>query len=295
MPKPSPERDKAKELYLASGGKKPLREIAQELGTPEKTISVWKYRYKWDDELVGIKRTKKGAPAVHPSRVGNKNAVGNNGGAPVGNKNAFKHGAYEEIKFAHLTDRERELVMLMPEDAITQQRYLIAELEIREQRMMERLSALYAKLDIAPQSGEAADGMLLIEDMQTGYTKKSGQDKGKMSTKVRRNALEMAVNIEDAITRIQRQKQKAIESMERMLRNTGVDNRNERRTAAVEERIKIERERTANDQMRWEYENKAPDENETADSIAAWNRATRPTEAEIKALFEGEGDEQNHG
>lgn len=294
MPKPSPERDKAKEMYLASGGKKPLKEIAQELGTPEKTISCWKFRFKWDDELKGIKRTKTGAPAVHPSRVGNKNAVGNAGGAPLGNKNAFKHGAYEEIKFAHLTERERELVRLMPDDTITQQRYLIAELEVREQRMMERLSALYAKLDISPQDGETADGMLLIEDVQTGYSKKTGKDeeqgKGKLNTKIRRNALEMAVNIEDAITRIQRQKQKAIESLERMLRNIDIDGRNERRTVAVEDRVQIARVRTDNEQKRWEQENKPPDENAAADSIAAWNRATHPTDDDIKALFVGEGD-----
>ena len=292
--KPSPERDRAKEMYLASGGKKALKEIAKELGMPEKTISCWKYRFKWDDELNGIKRTKKGTPSVHPSRLGNQNAVGNHGGAPPGNKNAFKHGAYEEIKFAHLTERERALVSLMPEDTITQQRYLIAELEIREQRMMERLTALYNKLDIIPHDGQTADGMLLMEEMQTGYTKKSGDDKGKMSTKIRRNALEMAVTIENTITSIQKQKQKALDSLERMLHNIGADGRNERRTTAVEERVQIERERTANDQKRWEYENKSIDEGAASESIAAWNRATRPTEEEIKALFDGEGDEQDH-
>lgn len=290
--KPSPERDRAKEMYLASGGKKALKEIAQELGTPEKTISCWKYRFKWDDELNGIKRTKKGTPSVHPSRLGNKNAAGNSGGAPPGNKNAFKHGAYEEIKFAHLTERERALVSLIPEDTITQQRYLIAELEIREQRMMERLTALYAKLDIIPCDGQTADGMLLMEEMQTGYTRKSGNDKGKMSTKVRRNALEMAVTIENTITGIQKQKQRAIDSLERMLLNIDKGGRSERRTTAVEERIKIERERTENDQKRWEFVNRTADENEASESIAAWNRATRPTEDEIKALFDANGDEQ---
>ncbi len=288
MPKPSPERDKAREMYLASSGKMALKEIAQAIGMPEKTISCWKYRFKWDDELKGIKRTKKGEVSEHPSKLGNKNAVGNKGGAPIGNKNAFQHGAYEEIKFAHLSERERALVSLMPEDTITQQRYLIAELEIREQRMMERLTALYAKLDIVPIGGQNADGMLLMEEMQTGYTKKSGDDKGKMSTKIRRNALEMAVTIETTITNIQRQKQKALDSLERMLRNISVDGRNERRTAAVEDRVQIERERTANDQKRWEQEHMPADENAADERIAAWNRATRPTEADIKALFEEE-------
>ena len=47
----SPNRDKAFELYKESNGEIQNREIANILGIPEKTVSAWKSRYKWDAEI----------------------------------------------------------------------------------------------------------------------------------------------------------------------------------------------------------------------------------------------------
>ena len=92
--------DQAKEMYLQ--GQK-LVEIASQLNLPEGTVRRWKCTHKWDSERSGKKsershRKKGGQP-------GNKNAVGNDGGAPEQNKNAEKYGFFSK----YLPDETREI------------------------------------------------------------------------------------------------------------------------------------------------------------------------------------------
>lgn len=55
MPKQrSPDRDKAKELYLQQKGEIPLIEIANQLNLSEGTVRGWKAKDAWDDELNGM-------------------------------------------------------------------------------------------------------------------------------------------------------------------------------------------------------------------------------------------------
>lgn len=54
----SPNRDKAFELYKESNGEIQNREIANILGIPEKTVSAWKSRYKWDAEINAVLQKK---------------------------------------------------------------------------------------------------------------------------------------------------------------------------------------------------------------------------------------------
>lgn len=79
----------AYKLFLS--GKK-LIEIANQLNLPEGTVRRWKSTHKWDsersDKKANVRKRKKGG------QPGNKNAVGNNGGAPEENKNAEKHGFF---------------------------------------------------------------------------------------------------------------------------------------------------------------------------------------------------------
>lgn len=49
--KEKPDREKALDLFLEHNGNITNRAIAQKLNANEKTVSVWKYRYKWKDKL----------------------------------------------------------------------------------------------------------------------------------------------------------------------------------------------------------------------------------------------------
>lgn len=80
---------KALELYKQ--GMK-LVEIANQLNLPAGTVRRWKSTHKWDSERSGKKCERSGKSKG--GQPGNKNAVGNDGGAPEGNKNAERHGFF---------------------------------------------------------------------------------------------------------------------------------------------------------------------------------------------------------
>lgn len=92
----SPNRDKAFEIYKEHGGKIANRRIAEMLNISEKTVGGWKCKDKWDKQINGVLQTnKQSTPKSRGGQPGNKNAVGNSGGAaPKGNKNAEKHGFF---------------------------------------------------------------------------------------------------------------------------------------------------------------------------------------------------------
>ncbi|PAB61330.1 phage terminase small subunit [Anaeromicrobium sediminis] len=110
----SPNRDKAKIMYLESNGEKKLKDIAEELGLKDSQIRKWKSQDKWDQELKGALPKTKGNVTNEKKRkkggqIGNKNALGNDGGAPEGNINAIKHGAYQSLYANMLRPEEKEI------------------------------------------------------------------------------------------------------------------------------------------------------------------------------------------
>jgi len=84
----SPKRLKALKLWLQSGRQKKPKEIAEELGISASQVRKWKCVDKWEE--IPDSYPKRGAP------YRNKNAVGNKGGAPLGNQNAVKHGYFKK-------------------------------------------------------------------------------------------------------------------------------------------------------------------------------------------------------
>ena len=72
MPKPrSPNRDKAKEMYLKSKGNKPLKEIAAEVGVSDTQIRKWKSTDNWDG------KTATNGNVTKRKRIANSNANSN--------------------------------------------------------------------------------------------------------------------------------------------------------------------------------------------------------------------------
>lgn len=96
-----PERDKAKELWEKSCGKKSIKELSQELGVSENQLRKWKSLDNW------VAKKPRGAPK------GNKNAKGHKGPAEktgLGNKNAQTHGAYAKPDENLFTEEEQKTV-----------------------------------------------------------------------------------------------------------------------------------------------------------------------------------------
>ena len=75
---PDPRIEQAKAMYLE--GEK-LVEIASQLNLPEGTVRRWKCTHKWDNER-SDKKNERSRNRKRGAQPKNKNAVGNNGGAP---------------------------------------------------------------------------------------------------------------------------------------------------------------------------------------------------------------------
>lgn len=159
----SPERDKAKQMWLESGGTMKLKDIAAALSVGETQVRKWKSQDKWADDLNSnvtneskSNVTKRGAPK------GNKNAASNRGGAPPGNQNAkgnsggpggpyrnkkaLKTGMYETIFLDALEEDEQELFDQIDTSPLVQLNEQLIMLSIQERRHMKRVKQLEAGL-----------------------------------------------------------------------------------------------------------------------------------------------------
>ncbi|MEZ3486852.1 MAG: terminase [Lachnospiraceae bacterium] len=104
----SPKRDEAYKIWLDSGGKKKLKDIASDLGVSETQIRKWKNLDKWNGNVTNqskgnvTKRKRGGQP-------GNHNATG-----PPGNKNAEKFGFFSK----YLPEETVSIIQEMPTDPL---------------------------------------------------------------------------------------------------------------------------------------------------------------------------------
>lgn len=200
----SPNRDKAFEIYKEHGGNITNREIASILDEDEKVIAVWKSRDKWNVVQQSKKRCTTKQRGGQP---GNKNAVGNDGGAPEKNKNAVKTGEFEALFFDALEEDEKQLISMVQLD---KERLLLQEIQlltVRERRMLKRIEDL--KRAASDQEEIKAAGM-------TAVKYKHGTEKDKWTDLTEyTGALGQIQAVEDALTRVQARKQKAIDSLHR--------------------------------------------------------------------------------
>lgn len=106
----SPKRGEAYRLWLDSGKKKKLKDIASELGVSETQIRKWKNQDNWNGNVTipksNVTKRKQGA------QPGNKNAAGH--GAPKGNKNAEKFGFFSK----YLPEETVSIIQEMPTDPL---------------------------------------------------------------------------------------------------------------------------------------------------------------------------------
>ena len=200
----NPNRDKALEIYREHEGEITNREIAAILGEDEKVIAVWKGRDKWQNVVQQSKKScttkKKGG------QPGNKNAVGHGGTGPPGNKNAVTTGEFETLLFDCLDPEEKKLADAVPADKEQLILQEIRLLTVREHRMLRRIEDL-RKAEEYYDNGDLADGMTMV-------SRKSGIEKDhETDLKEFHGKLGQIQAIEDALTRVQARKQRAIEAL----------------------------------------------------------------------------------
>lgn len=140
MPKRNDKRDTAKAEYIKrrrSGKKVNLKDLAEKLGVTYGTVRNWKRIDQWDD---AVERKRGGQPGNKNSR-GKRNAKGNlGGGAPNGNTNAEKDGAYSTVHLERLSQEERDWLDQMPTGANENNIYELKLLRIQQRHIMERIA-----------------------------------------------------------------------------------------------------------------------------------------------------------
>ena len=204
---PDARAEQAKELFLS--GKK-LIEISELMKIPEGTIRSWKNRYKWDNAT--LQKSKRNVAKKRGGQPGNRNAEGNKGGsAPKQNKNAVKTGEFETLFFDALEPEEMRLIGMVQPD---KEQLLLQEIQlltVRERRMLKRIDSLKS-LEGLPGPVDTEDnklppGMSVVRG-STGY------DKGEMiDIREYEGILGQIQAIEDALTRVQARRQRAIEAL----------------------------------------------------------------------------------
>ena len=218
-----PRRDEAFKLFKKSNGTITNREISKKLSVPEKTISAWKSRDKWNEVLQKDEcstsnnhcstTNKGGAP------IGNQNAKGNKGNSrsspPIGNKNALKTGEYETIFYETLSDEEKDIYSNLNNDPSFVLSEEIRLLKIRQFRMMKRIQQAEAGLN-----DEEIDRLQQLRKIKTPIEKDGKKLEIKrevmqdvqISRKTYRK-IDDILSIEDSLTRISNQLSKAIKQM----------------------------------------------------------------------------------
>lgn len=133
MARRSDERDAARAEYIArmeKDGEVNLRQLADDLHLKYDTVRRWKAKDGWEQP----------APRKPGGQPGNKNAVGNpGGGAPVGNLNAEKDGAYSTIFFDRLTEEEKRIVEDAPRNSTDLTSHEIGVLLLREKYILDKI------------------------------------------------------------------------------------------------------------------------------------------------------------
>ncbi|MCD8355879.1 MAG: phage terminase small subunit [Clostridia bacterium] len=197
MPKRKPERDQALQIFISKKGKITPKEIAEQLSISAATVRKWKCQDKWEERFPKSrsKRKRGGQP-------GNKNAIGNSGGAPAGNLNAQTHGAFRVPRIETWdADRRAEINSLrldFDSNALDQYR----QLKAKEMDLEQLLANL---------SGEPTDKLHF--DRQMTMTMPEG---GTMKYRSESTTFSRRMQIENEINKVHGRILKLLDSMKSM-------------------------------------------------------------------------------
>lgn len=140
MPKGGGKIDTARAEYIerrAKGEKVNLRELAERAGLSYSYVRGRKQKEKWDE---AVPPKKRGGQRGNKNSKGKRNAAGSHKGAPKGNKNAEKDGAYSAVFLDKLTDEEKDLVEKTPLEVRAALEHEMKVLKFREHKILSKIA-----------------------------------------------------------------------------------------------------------------------------------------------------------
>lgn len=143
MARRSAERDTARAEYIerrSRGEEVNLAELADRLGVKRQTLRNWKSADKWDEAVPPPPKKKRGGQKGNTNSKGKRNAAGSHKGAPPGNKNAEKDGAYSAVFLDSLTEEEKKVVEATPLGVREALEHEMKLLKFRENKILSRIA-----------------------------------------------------------------------------------------------------------------------------------------------------------
>lgn len=191
----APDKELIKQEYLKGIKQK---DICEKYNLSLNTLKSWIKRYGWSKEKKGAPKPQKECIPKKVKKTSKRaDSSWNKESYPTmkrpNNKNAISTGEFESIFFDTLEDDEIKLVDSIE---IEKRNLLIHEIQlltVRERRMLKRIADLKNK-------------EITLKSYKTGIEKDADTDLKEFET-----ALNQIQNIEEALTRVQEKKQKAID------------------------------------------------------------------------------------
>lgn len=195
------------------------KDIALKYEVSESAVKSWASRH-WKKKKDATKEKKQLQPTkdkLQPKKPrgapkGSKNALGNKGGgAPLGNKNNYKHGLYETVYWDTLDDEEMEMIESMhyEEERLLQEQ--IALMSVRERRLMK---SIQEKKNT--KGGLALDSVISRSLEIKGNIIKGEKQKQTETTTKTISTFEVIQKLESELTRVQARKTRCIEALSKI-------------------------------------------------------------------------------
>lgn len=231
---PNSDMEKTRKRVIADykKGAKP-KELSEKYGVSVNTVKSWINRHKSKNPPAEPGASSAPAPRKPGAPLGNTNAVGY--GAPVGNTNALKHGGYSKILWDTLDEEEKQMLGEMDFDG---EQLLIDEislLSVRERRIMKSIQK-----HKEAKGGQAVSAVVRSEERREFSNEEERRiyeermqakvDSGEVLpgrsyrlTTTTEATYDIIHRLEEALTRCQAQKQKCIESLNKLRIERGDD------------------------------------------------------------------------
>ena len=224
-------RNRAYEIWREHGGDIALKEIALMLSVPPSKIRKWKTLDKWSMESDAplANENSPGEIILHKigAPIGNKNSVGHKSSSPKGNTNAVTTGENQTIWLDAMTDEERALYFSVDTDPLKAIEDTIRLLCFRERRMLLLLNSLHERQnlcevkDIYEYQVKPIIAEVMDEDTNETSEIEITQEQKVLVGRVEKYQLliDKTLAVEEALTRVQERKIRALEAKERIIRN----------------------------------------------------------------------------
>ncbi|MCM1295482.1 MAG: phage terminase small subunit [Muribaculaceae bacterium] len=212
MPKRSEKRDTAKAEYIARmgrGGKVDLQELAGELGVNYQTLRNWKKLDEWEKALP---RKKKGGQPENKNSAGKKNAAGSHAGAPKGNKNAEKDGAYSAVLLDMLTSDELAVAEAAPLESREALEHEMKILKFREHKILAKI----AQYEKEPEDALFINSVLDMRRPAGRGDKKQDGANQEMGMYSKDSAFSRVLKLQEALYKVQGRIAKVADSLRMM-------------------------------------------------------------------------------